>query len=48
MSAAEWSKFEAAVEPVVGRWINEMESKGIPGAALYDRAKLLVTRYTKK
>jgi len=48
LSVGEWAKFETAVAPVVGRWINEMENKGIPGAALYDRAKVLVNQYTKK
>ncbi|MEK9725331.1 MAG: TRAP transporter substrate-binding protein [Rhodospirillaceae bacterium] len=46
LTDAEWKKFEDAVDPVVARWINEMEAKGIPGQKLYDTAKALVTQYT--
>ncbi len=48
LSAGEWGKFEMAVAPVVARWIKEMEGKGIPGQKLYDKARELVTKYTKK
>ncbi|OIQ31834.1 MAG: C4-dicarboxylate ABC transporter substrate-binding protein [Alphaproteobacteria bacterium MedPE-SWcel] len=42
LNDAEWSAFEEAMSPVVGRWIEDMESKGIDGQALYDRAVELV------
>ena len=43
LSEAEWAPFEAAVAPVVDRWITEMTEKGIDGQALYDQAVQLVT-----
>ncbi|MBT6094458.1 MAG: TRAP transporter substrate-binding protein [Rhodospirillaceae bacterium] len=46
LSDSEWAKFEKAVSPVVGRWIKEMNSKGIDGKALYDRAVSLVGKYS--
>ncbi|MES0828400.1 TRAP transporter substrate-binding protein [Ruegeria sp. SCP11] len=42
LSEAEWAEFEAAVAPVVDRWIAEMDEKGIDGQALYDQAVKLV------
>ena len=39
----EWSGFEAAVGPVVERWVTEMNEKGIDGQALYDEAVRLVS-----
>lgn len=42
LSEAEWLEFEAAVAPVVDRWIAEMNEKGIDGRALYDQAVALV------
>ncbi|GAB4349150.1 MAG: TRAP transporter substrate-binding protein [Gammaproteobacteria bacterium] len=48
LTEQEWAAFEKAVAPVVDRWIKEMNSKGIDGKALYDRAVKLVTRYTPK
>lgn len=47
LSAAEWAKFEAAVAPVVDRWIKEMDGKGIDGKALYAKARELVAKYSK-
>lgn len=43
LSAEEWSVFETAMEPVVARWISEMNEKGIDGQAIYDRAVQLVS-----
>lgn len=40
----EWAAFEEAVSPVVQRWIDEMNSKGIDGQALYDQARKLVAQ----
>ncbi len=42
LSDEEWAEFEAAVAPVVDRWVAEMAEKGIDGQALYDRAFKLV------
>ena len=44
LSAEEWAAFEAAVAPVVERWITEMGEKGIDGQALYDQAVELVSK----
>lgn len=43
LSDEEWAKFEEAAAPVVGRWIEEMNGKGIDGQALYDQATKLVS-----
>ena len=44
LSEEEWATFEAAVAPVVDRWIAEMGEKGIDGQALYDQAVELVSK----
>ena len=44
LTPEEWAAFEAAVEPVVQRWIDEMNEKGIDGQALYDQANSLVDK----
>jgi len=44
LSEEEWAAFEAAVAPVVDRWIAEMGEKGIDGQALYDQAVELVSK----
>ena len=44
LSDEEWAAFEAAVGPVVDRWIAEMNEKGIDGQALYDQAVELVSK----
>lgn len=43
LSDEEWAAFEEATAPVVGRWISEMDEKGIDGQALYDQAVKLIT-----
>ncbi|MEO1250001.1 MAG: C4-dicarboxylate ABC transporter substrate-binding protein, partial [Pseudomonadota bacterium] len=45
LSDAEWAAFETAVEPVVARWIEEMNSQGIDGQALYDTAVTTVAKH---
>lgn len=45
LSDAEWAEFETAVEPVVARWIEEMNSQGIDGQALYDTAVATVAKH---
>jgi len=44
LSEAQWARFEAKIAPVVERWIKEMDSKGIDGHALYNRARFLVNQ----
>ena len=44
LSDEEWAAFEAAVAPVVERWITEMGEKGIDGQGLYDQAVELVSK----
>jgi len=40
---AEW---EAAAQPVIARWIADMNAKGIDGQDLLDRARALIAKYT--
>ncbi len=47
LTPEEWDKFETAVAPVVQRWIDEMQEKGIDGQALYDQATDLVSQNMK-
>lgn len=42
LDEAEVARWKAAAEPVVARWVADMESKGIDGQALIDRAKALI------
>jgi len=42
MDGAEVARWKSASEPVVARWIAEMDAKGIDGRALIDRAKTLI------
>ncbi len=42
LSAEEIARWKAASEPVVGRWIADMEGRGIDGQALIDRARALI------
>jgi len=47
LSQAETDAFQKALEPVVGRWIAEVKSKGIDGAALVAKARKLIAKYSK-
>ena len=42
LDEAEVARWKAAAEPVVGRWLADMQSKGIDGQALIDRARALI------
>lgn len=44
LTEEEWAAFDEATAPVVDRWIEEMNSKGIDGQALYDKAVELVNQ----
>lgn len=42
LDEAEVARWKEAAEPVVARWVADMESQGIDGQALIDRAKALI------
>lgn len=42
LDAAEVARWKAAAQPVITRWVAEMDSKGIDGQALIDQAKALI------
>lgn len=45
LDEAEVARWKAASEPVIERWIAEMDSKGIDGAALIEQAKALIAKH---
>ena len=45
LDQAEVDRWKAASEPVVARWVADMESKGIDGAALIEQAKALIAKH---
>ncbi|MDU8912288.1 TRAP transporter substrate-binding protein [Aestuariicoccus sp. MJ-SS9] len=45
LDEAEVARWKAAAEPVVERWIADMDSKGIDGAALIEQAKALIAKH---
>ncbi len=45
LDAAEVARWKTASEPVVARWIADMEAKGIDGAALIQQAKDLIVKH---
>ena len=44
LSAAETEAFAAALEPVVERWIAEVEGKGLPGRELVEQARAAIAQ----
>ena len=44
LSKAETSEFQSALEPVVSRWISEVNEKGIDGVRLVETARELISR----
>lgn len=42
LDEAETQRWKDAAEPVIAEWIADMESKGIDGRALYERARALI------
>jgi TRAP-type C4-dicarboxylate transport system substrate-binding protein len=46
LDAAEVARWKAAAQPVIARWIAEMEGRGIDGAALIDKANALIDQHT--
>lgn len=47
LTAAQLGMFKAKLEPVVDRWIAEVDSKGIDGKALVDQARRLIAKHAK-
>ena len=47
LSEAETSEFQAALEPVVSRWISEVDELGIDGSRLVGTARELISRNAK-
>ncbi|KUP90840.1 TRAP transporter substrate-binding protein [Tritonibacter horizontis] len=45
LDEAEVARWKEAAEPVVDRWIADMESKGIDGAALIEEARALIKKH---
>lgn len=45
LDEAEVARWKEAAEPVVARWISEMNDKGIDGAALIEQAKALIEKH---
>ncbi len=45
LDAAEVARWKAAAQPVVDRWVAEMEAKGIDGQDLITRAKALIQKH---
>ncbi len=48
LTADETKAFETALNPVIDRWIKEVSSKGVDGAALVTKAREAVAAHTKK
>ena len=47
LSQAETDKFEAKADEVIDRWIAEMNSKGVDGAAIVKAAREAIAKYSK-
>ena len=45
LDEAEVARWKAAAEPVVERWISDMDGKGIDGAALIEKARALIEKH---
>lgn len=48
LGAEETAAFETALEPVVERWIAEVEGQGLPGRELVNAARELITKYSDR
>ena len=47
LSPAEMAEFKKVLEPVVDRWIEEVNGSGIDGKGLVSKARELVAKYSK-
>ncbi|MDX1781187.1 MAG: TRAP transporter substrate-binding protein [Thalassovita sp.] len=45
LDEAEVARFKEKAQPVIARWVSDMESKGIDGNALIDQAKALIKKH---
>ena len=45
LDSAEVDRWKAAAEPVVDRWVSDMEGKGVDGRALIDQARALIEKH---
>lgn len=45
LDAAEVARWKAAAQPVIARWVAEMDAKGIDGQALIEEAKALIKKH---
>lgn len=45
LDEAEVARWKEAAEPVIARWVAEMDEKGIDGAALIEQAKALIAKH---
>lgn len=45
LDAAEVARWKAAAQPVIARWVAEMDTKGIDGQALIEEAKALIKKH---
>ncbi|MHA3916511.1 TRAP transporter substrate-binding protein [Halovulum sp. GXIMD14793] len=45
LDEAEVARWKEAAEPVIARWVEEMNGKGIDGAALIEQAKALIAKH---
>ena len=48
LTPEESAAFAAALDPVVGRWVEEVKRKGIDGQALVDEARALIEKHAAK
>ncbi|HUV32407.1 MAG TPA: C4-dicarboxylate ABC transporter substrate-binding protein, partial [Devosiaceae bacterium] len=46
MNADETAAFEAALEPVVDRWVEEVDGQGIDGAGLVEAARAAIASHS--
>ena len=47
LSPSEVARWKQITSPVWGRWLADMEAKGLPGKAVLDEAERLLEKYTK-
>ncbi len=47
LSPAERARWEEALKPVLGEWLEDMAAKGLPGQEFLDRAYELIAKYSK-
>lgn len=48
LDEAETARWRAAAEPVIASWVEEMEGRGLDGAALLEEARALIAQHSAK